>query len=347
MNKKQYNNVIEHTLNDNHVSQTEDSLEIARAIFNNMGVALPQGNIKNVYEILKSDDYMGWKSCTMQEAQEAADNGIAAIGISKDRIVVLAAKDEEEPVAETVSVMSLSKDISVNTVDGMSYYAYSNGTTTGVKSIFNKPYDPNYPYTLNGIHNNINEEQYYKLLDSYSYELRNDIQFYFTFEEIDSLKAYLESKMYKSSTKRMREQVVNDIYSLASEVISFLPDILRQEWLGKILDTVNIGSTISSLNSRTVKDSLYNIISCIAEFSRTDGEDEGVTVPKSNVVYRISLLKQSPVEGREIKIESSDGLKDIYTIENGTYDVILMTAIANAHSQTLYKIAPDWSYYWE
>ncbi len=41
---------------------------------------------------------MGWKSCTMQEAQAATDRGVATIiGISEDRIVVLSANDEEQP----------------------------------------------------------------------------------------------------------------------------------------------------------------------------------------------------------------------------------------------------------
>ena len=128
MNKKQYNNVIEHTLKHEVSAQTEDSLEVARAIFNNMGVALPQGDMKHVYEVIQSDDYMGWKSCTMQEAQEAANNGTAAIGISEDRIVVLAANDEEEPVAETTAVMSLSENTSAYAVDGLSYATYTQPT---------------------------------------------------------------------------------------------------------------------------------------------------------------------------------------------------------------------------
>ena len=98
MNKKQYNNVIENTLKHEQSAQTDDSLATARAIFDNMGVALPQGDIKTVYETIKTDNYMGWKSCTMQEAQAAADRGVAAIGISEDRIVVLLAIDEEQPV---------------------------------------------------------------------------------------------------------------------------------------------------------------------------------------------------------------------------------------------------------
>ena len=126
MNKKQYNNVIDYTLKH---EQTEDSLATARAIFDNMGVALPQGDMKTVYETIETGNYMGWAPCTMQEAQATADNGTAAIGISEDRIVVLSATDEEEPVAQTASVMTLSENTSAYAVDGLQYYTYGNGKT--------------------------------------------------------------------------------------------------------------------------------------------------------------------------------------------------------------------------
>ncbi len=127
MNKKQYNNVIDYTLKH---EQTDNSLSTARAIFDNMGVALPQGDIKTVYETIKTDNYMGWKSCTMKEAQAAADKGIASIGINEDRIVVLSATDEEQPVAQTASVMTIDENTSAYAVEGMRYYSYSYGTTT-------------------------------------------------------------------------------------------------------------------------------------------------------------------------------------------------------------------------
>ena len=95
-----------------------------------MGVALPQGDIKTVYETIKTNNYMGWKSCTMQEAQAAADNGTAAIGISEDRIVVLSANDEEQPVTQTASVMTLDENTSAFAVEGMRYYSYGYGGTT-------------------------------------------------------------------------------------------------------------------------------------------------------------------------------------------------------------------------
>ncbi len=132
MNKKQYNNVIENTLKH---EQTDDSLSTARAIFDNMGVALPQGDMKTVYETIKTDNYMGWKSCTMQEAQEAANNGTAAIGISEDKIVVLSANDQEQPVAQTALVMTLDENTSAYAVAGLEYYLYSYGTTNGTTQL--------------------------------------------------------------------------------------------------------------------------------------------------------------------------------------------------------------------
>lgn len=104
MNKKQYNNIIVNTLKHEH---TEDSLSAARAVFN-MGVALPGGDMKEVFETVKTDNYMGWKSCTMEEAQAAANNGTAAIGISDSKIVVLAADDAEEPIESTANVLAIT-----------------------------------------------------------------------------------------------------------------------------------------------------------------------------------------------------------------------------------------------
>lgn len=129
MNKQQYNNVINYTLKHDEVAQGDDSLATARAVFNNMGVALPNGTMKEVYDTIQTDDYMGWHSCTMQEAQEAANNGIAAIGISEDRIVILSAADEEQSVARTTSVMVIDETTPAMAVAGMRYYAYTCGTT--------------------------------------------------------------------------------------------------------------------------------------------------------------------------------------------------------------------------
>ena len=123
MNKQQYNNIINHTLADEQVARNEDSLATTRAIFNNMGVAIPSGSMREVYETLKTNDYMGWRACTREEALQATNDGIAAIGISDSQIVVLAADDET--VARTTIV-----DTDIPDDSAKEYYSYSMGTTT-------------------------------------------------------------------------------------------------------------------------------------------------------------------------------------------------------------------------
>ena len=126
MDKKQYNNVIDWTLKHEAQAKSEDALQVTRAICNELGVALPQGDLAQVAEVLATDDYMGWKACTKEAAQEAANNGIPAIGISNEQIVLLAAEDEEQPVANAV-VVNLMDGIKTAS-DSVVYYSYSCGT---------------------------------------------------------------------------------------------------------------------------------------------------------------------------------------------------------------------------
>ena len=130
MDKKQYNNVIDWTLKHEAQAQSKDSLQVTRTICNELGVALPQGDLAQVAEVLATDDYMGWKACTKEEAQEAANNGIPAIGISNDQIVMLAAEDEDQPVANAVAVMMLEENNASYVMNGTQYYVYGSGSTT-------------------------------------------------------------------------------------------------------------------------------------------------------------------------------------------------------------------------
>ena len=129
MNKKQYNNIINHSLQYD-CKDSENPLDTVRVIFNNMGVALPQGTIKEVYDTVSTGEYMGWKKCTLEEAKEAANNGIAAMGISENKIVVLSAEDEEQPAPKTASVLTLTDNTPIASVLNLDYYSYRYGNTT-------------------------------------------------------------------------------------------------------------------------------------------------------------------------------------------------------------------------
>lgn len=129
MNKKQYNNIIEHSLQYD-CKDTTNSLDTARIVFNNMGVALPKGTIKEVYDTVSTNDYMGWRHCNFEKAKEAANNGIAAMGINQDRIVVLSAEDTEQSVAQTASVLTLTDNTPAVAVANLQYYIYNYDCTT-------------------------------------------------------------------------------------------------------------------------------------------------------------------------------------------------------------------------
>ncbi len=350
MNKKQYNNIIEHSLQYD-CKDTESSLDTARTVFNNMGVALPQGSMKEVYNTISSNEYMGWRKCSLQEAKEAANKGTAAIGISEDKIVILSAEDEEQPTAQTASVLTITDTTPAVAVANLEYYAntYTKKKDDNIyaqDAVLDKPYDPNYPYV-----NIRTEQQYYTTLNSYSAEVRNDIELFFTFAEIESLRSYLNMLVYKNSTQQEKERLMEDIFALAnlslSEGKQHISNKLKAEWLfNKVFTALNIISIVNSLNSTTVEDNIRSICDSMNQFSHYFVNNQGQPKP-SNVTYKISLLKKTPAAGREIKVESSDGNKDIFTIQNELYDIVMVTALANAHDYLIYKIAPNWSYYWE
>lgn len=130
VNKKQYNNFINHSLQYD-CKEMDSSLNIARIVFNNMGVALPRGTMQEVYDTVSTNEYMNWRKCTLEEAMETANNGTATMGISQDKIIILAAEDTEQPAPQTPSVLTLSDNIQLMSMDGLQYYSYSYGATTG------------------------------------------------------------------------------------------------------------------------------------------------------------------------------------------------------------------------
>lgn len=129
MNKQQYNNIIQHSLQYD-CKDTDNSIDIARTIFNNMGVALPQGTIKEVYDTFSTNNYMGWRECTLEDAIKNTNNGIATIGINENKIVVFSAEDEEQSVIQTATVMTLNDNTPARAVSDLKYFTDVNETST-------------------------------------------------------------------------------------------------------------------------------------------------------------------------------------------------------------------------
>ena len=166
MNKKQYNNIIKASLNEDNL-QCENNLEAVRTVFNNMGVALPQGDFSKVSETLATDDYMNWKSCSQEEAQEYANQGVPAIRIDETNIQLISAEetdDSVEGVATTSSVLFNNNDLVIEELEPISkeptYYAYSRSSAPNTGSsqfIPNGTYYMNSAFTGQYLQNNSNQ----------------------------------------------------------------------------------------------------------------------------------------------------------------------------------------------
>lgn len=128
MDKVQYNNVINHILKHELNRFKTDTVENVRKIFKAMGVSLPNGNISEIHKILKTNKYMGWRLCTMEQAREASNNGIAAVGINDSKMAVIVV-DNENLIPTNDYVISVDK-CTAATVSGFEFYSYGYGITT-------------------------------------------------------------------------------------------------------------------------------------------------------------------------------------------------------------------------
>ncbi|MCI8371702.1 MAG: hypothetical protein HFI75_04770 [Lachnospiraceae bacterium] len=121
----------------------DDSVFAARTVFKNCGVAFPEGNCTDVLSTLMSNDYVGWRMCTIEEAQMCANEGKAALGISEEQVVIV--KPEEEKVlVKSTFVNPKARSGFAGTIDvmknkresEMQFFAYSAAGTTTYPSIY-------------------------------------------------------------------------------------------------------------------------------------------------------------------------------------------------------------------
>ena len=125
MNKKQYENIISKTLNKKELSD-KDNLTKVRAILKNLGVDFPKGDISNVRNTLETDDFMGWRRCTAEDALEYIKNGTAVIAID----------DEIRIVTESKQVMESSVTVFDSNNQAVLYANSGETTQSGDDPIF-------------------------------------------------------------------------------------------------------------------------------------------------------------------------------------------------------------------
>ena len=134
MNGAQYKNVIKWTLAFSGVTEDMDSQTVTRTICKNLGVAYPHGNNSEVVRILNGKRFLGWTPASCEDAQRFADLGVATIGISKEKTVLICPNDElsiltdlPEPAKAQNEYVKHTKDISPEEREKLQFFTYSYG----------------------------------------------------------------------------------------------------------------------------------------------------------------------------------------------------------------------------
>ena len=104
MTNQQYKNITEWTLKNMDAAERNDSLTVARAILNNCGVSLPEGDMPEILDALQSGDYMWWRPCTYEQAKSFADEGQPVVGVDDGRLIVIVPSDiMSDTMSDTMS----------------------------------------------------------------------------------------------------------------------------------------------------------------------------------------------------------------------------------------------------
>ena len=132
MTGKEYRSVVDWTVKK--CSERSDKpIDTVRAVCKNLGAELPEGDVREISEVMKTNDYMGWRSCSINDAKFCAEIGVTAIGIDDDRIVIITDKaDKNNPSMLTKNstddiIMTVTDETPALAVSNMQFYSYSYG----------------------------------------------------------------------------------------------------------------------------------------------------------------------------------------------------------------------------
>lgn len=137
MTGSEYRNIIETTLflND-QINIFEGSKYVARAIFQNAGVAFPSGDYADIYTALCTNTYMNWRSCNFEVVQALANGGTPTIGVDCNQVIIilpmLSIVDSLPPSLDTKYSYCVKTTAEISSFDvcSMSFFAYETVGTT-------------------------------------------------------------------------------------------------------------------------------------------------------------------------------------------------------------------------
>ena len=141
MTGSQYKNILDWSLYMKKELAEEDNITVMKRLFDNLGVAFPNGNHQMVLTALNTKSFLGWRSCSLDEAQQYANLGFATIAVNDKEIVLIYPNKNINNLSDNTEMKTASNrfvkhvgDISEEDRNTMKFYAYRYGFALEKKS---------------------------------------------------------------------------------------------------------------------------------------------------------------------------------------------------------------------
>ena len=131
MTGAQYKNVIKWSILQNFDLKHDSSLPIIKIIFNNLGVAYPNADQAKAVEIIKKNNCLGWRKCTINESQMYANKGVPAIAANDEKLILISPDEDIGDLSIISDIERLNVDfiktifeLSDTEIKSMSFFTY-------------------------------------------------------------------------------------------------------------------------------------------------------------------------------------------------------------------------------
>lgn len=129
MTTSQYKNIIDKTIKMLTPEEKTNSVGVAIKILKNSGISLLDAKPSEIKEVLASREYLGWAPCDSADIQDMANNGVAVIGVSDKRVVVVEPEIDGIEKSENENVVTFS-GLSNEEISTMCFYVGGDMSST-------------------------------------------------------------------------------------------------------------------------------------------------------------------------------------------------------------------------
>lgn len=120
MTTAEYEKAIRNALSE--AQQTNDCISVVRKILNNCDAEFPYGDCRGILAELSENNFSQWRSCTYEDAEKFADEGVPAVGVNEERMILIAPNDGEKYKNKFVNQ---ANSLTPNELANLKFFAYS------------------------------------------------------------------------------------------------------------------------------------------------------------------------------------------------------------------------------